>query len=704
MNISAQEGHAQCESSPGESCCSDLNDDGVVNQADLALLLPLLGCSGCACPGDFNFDGATNQVDLTMLLTDWSNNCQGPRPVPMMDWGNGGLPLGRNGTSFADFDADGYPDAVTWFKDGSQPHERRLYFNRLGSPPPHWSQGCMLGFSPYTLEEDGYGLSATDYNNDGYPDFANEPRTGDPIPSGDNVLFLVNAGCQPPHPPPCAPATANFVNAAACLGIQTELADEDIETNCWGDIDGDGDVDLFMPAYLLAGQHGNFLYVNTGVQDPACSSVVSACQPGFPRIWGVVELATQANLGTFPGCTPVEPLAGRRPEGEQFVDYDFDGDLDLYYQEVVHQNRTTMPNSPHFATLLKWQSGIVPLGVCPTSDPEEGLLLADLDMDGDLDMLRLIGISAMWLNRNRGDGTFESEIDLPDAQGHGVSAADWDNDGDLDITGSGRWFRNSTVERTASGTPCPHPLGCLFKLARCPDLDLCEVQYGMNSWADVDLDGDLDCARSRYLDTTGVVFYRNLTYNSTCDETRKRYVKVRPVRAITPGGPPLGRDFTENEQGAKTEVFVQNESLGLRRVAFTASSAGYLTQNEYILHFGLPADPFPNDPAEDPRLDVQTDFVEIDDQTPDCDAVWRVDWTVNPALRNINLATLYVNPADPNTFGRPVAVYRDGRVRYAGQLFFLARPEHLPQGCIPWVVVLRCRARLRRSPILSPEV
>jgi hypothetical protein len=45
----------------------------------------------------------------------------------------------------------------------------------------------------------------------------------------------------------------------------------------------------------------------------------------------------------------------------------------------------------------------------------------------------------------------------------------------------------------------------------------------------------------------------------------------------------------------------------------------------------------------------------------------RIDWTVNSQLADINLADLYVtDPNDPETRGRPITVYRDGRVRFKG--------------------------------------
>jgi hypothetical protein len=49
----------------------DVDGDGIVNTADLLLLLADWGCAGIYCPGDLNEDGQTNTADLLTLLADW---------------------------------------------------------------------------------------------------------------------------------------------------------------------------------------------------------------------------------------------------------------------------------------------------------------------------------------------------------------------------------------------------------------------------------------------------------------------------------------------------------------------------------------------------------------------------------------------------------------------------------------------------------
>lgn len=53
-------------------CPADLNHDGVVNGADMALLLGAWGpCSSSNCPADINQSGVVDGADLSLLLGAW---------------------------------------------------------------------------------------------------------------------------------------------------------------------------------------------------------------------------------------------------------------------------------------------------------------------------------------------------------------------------------------------------------------------------------------------------------------------------------------------------------------------------------------------------------------------------------------------------------------------------------------------------------
>jgi hypothetical protein len=56
------------------TCPTDINRDGVVNNADLSLLLLKFNQS-CNCREDINRDGVVNTQDLSLLLLDFNKTC-----------------------------------------------------------------------------------------------------------------------------------------------------------------------------------------------------------------------------------------------------------------------------------------------------------------------------------------------------------------------------------------------------------------------------------------------------------------------------------------------------------------------------------------------------------------------------------------------------------------------------------------------------
>jgi len=118
----------------------------------------------------------------------------------------------------------------------------------------------------------------------------------------------------------------------------------------------------------------------------------------------------------------------------------------------------------------------------------------------------------------------------------------------------------------------------------------------------------------------------------------------------------------ETAYGVNVEIVARNVDDSYRRSKFTTSAHGYNNQNEYTLHFVLPADPAPGDPDEDVRFDVVADFPTLPE-----DGLHRVDRHVNPALGDVDLADLP---------GREIHVFRSGLVRIDGV-------DHPPTGQSP---------------------
>lgn len=513
----------------------------------------------------------TQAQDLNVTL--WRNH----------NWPNG-LDIDRSGgISFSDLDADGWVDFF-----GANSGE--LWHNKGGVDWELWANVIPL--------TGRYGCAIGDYNMDGFPDIATETRGHLPEP----IKLLKNLGNLP-----------NFTDVMR-PGVVDEVPWGNCETNLWADVDFDSDPDLFVPVYPswipMIGSPGNFFLQNMGPTGPA----------GEHRF---LELSRQVGLDNPPGTS--------RPEGAEFHDVDGDGDLDLYSNGTLYQNRSSL-GAPLFMPL-----GTPATGIPSRSTTDEGVFFFDYDLDGDLDLL--ISWCADLMIRvleNHGDGTFfltkTKTIEMNGGKFClGVSHADWDNDGDIDISTQGVFRRNMFVETgqrkfivATHNIPSNHLSNVLF------------------SWADWDRDGDLDLGIGAFGSPRGYL-YNNNTYDAFTPPDQRRYVRVRVVMDS-----PIAPFGLENEYGATVELVVEGDGTGHRRRQLVTSAGGYINQNEYSLHFALPADPVPSDPAQDLYFSLGVDL-----PSNPATGLRRIDRHVNPALARIPLADLE---------DREITVYRSGLV------------------------------------------
>jgi hypothetical protein len=295
----------------------------------------------------------------------------------------------------------------------------------------------------------GPGAAAADYDGDGFIDLF--------VARYDlaNQLFR-NQG------------DGTFEDVAATAGVAVEGVHNGA---AWGDVDGDGDVDLYVTAHFGP----TLLHINQG--DGTFTEEAAARGAQLMDVAGVCA-------GMF---------------SASFSDFDHDGDLDLHTAEseengteltrlLVNNGAGTFIDATESSGIFSNQSAFTPVVIDVNGDHWEDLLAV-----GDF------GSSRLYLNQQ--DGTFEDVTEAwhvgTDDSGMGSSAADVNGDGLID------WFITAIAG--------PHDIGCT-QLWGCSgnrlfintggDFEDRTDEYGVRlggwgwgaAFVDYDLDSDLDIA------------------------------------------------------------------------------------------------------------------------------------------------------------------------------------------------------------------
>ena len=255
------------------------------------------------------------------------------------------------------------------------------------------------GMANYIVAQAG-GAAARDFDNDGWPDVFVSRQWDAPI------LYRNNRD-----------GTFSDVTSSA---ITTALATTGSNGVAWGDVDNDGDADLYVTSLNFQNQ----LFINDGT--------------GHFADQGELRGAALSDL----------PVSGT---SASFGDYDSDGYLDMYVTEwrvlgnplpphtrLLHNRGVSQPGFFDDVTSaagvamgpLSGQSEYGSLGFTPR--------FADLDRDGHTDLLVASDSKSTRLFWNNGDGTFTNGtpavVDNLGFSDMGLAIGDVDGDGLLD------WF------------------------------------------------------------------------------------------------------------------------------------------------------------------------------------------------------------------------------------------------------------------------
>ena len=430
-------------------------------------------------------------------------------------------------------------------------------------------------------DDGGHGVAFADVDNDGDLDIFVTNTVGDGF-LRPNYLYI-NQG------------NGKFKNEAAKRGVEGE--DLGSHGVVFADLDNDGDLDLLVGNAGAGSPAQNRVYINDGAG-------YFADRTRNARLFGKQYFTRGIAPGDFDGDGKVDFVI-TNPVGPDNYRPDDPVAINRFFQNRGKNRFTLIP------------SGLLYSGLA------QGITVADIDNDGDLDLIETIqgrsypaGISnSLWLNN--GSGQFsEAGQDLGDNfhkdgnNYNGAAVGDTDNDGDLDIVVLGdrlRFFRNDgngdfTVITESSGLEGQGFTACFGDIDLDGRLDVIVTNDAQGSQVfqntggnrfrrigdsgiyppvindprgmalgDYDGDGDLDLV---------VIHKRNHIQLFRNNTNKPKFVKLR----LTAPSGELGAI------GAKVWVYKSGnvgEPDSLLAYREVGSSTGYVSQNAPEVHVGL---------------------------------------------------------------------------------------------------------------------
>ena len=234
----------------------------------------------------------------------------------------------------------------------------------------------------------------------------------------------------------------------------------------------------------------------------------------------VLFYASSRSLNAQVTFLNVQPEIGEEfqfyPNFATWGDIDNDGDLDVYMAVGAKVGNDLMINDLNVSGKFLRADTLMAHFV-RTSGPR-GVVMADLENDGDLDILAIGDRQQIWLLVNQladtdslwfKDESEETGIAHFEEAYYDASMADYDNDGKLDIFLAGlaadAWTPSLLLRSTA---PEGGPLSYEDQAESAGIFSLLGMNIATGSWADYDNDGDLDLLTAT-TSTWPLFLYRN---------------------------------------------------------------------------------------------------------------------------------------------------------------------------------------------------
>ena len=453
------------------------------------------------------------------------------------------------GIGVLDFDGDGFPDV--FLPGGGEFTEDRI----LGK------SGCLMRnvqgakFAAVALQAgDGFpskhyshGAAVGDLNADGFPDFV--------VTGYEGIAIWINHG------------DGTFSEVSQELGIVDPLWSTSAG---WGDINGDGLIDLYLVHYLdwTRGNDLQCFSEATGERD--------ICPPrAYDPQTDSLFLAAESGK-FFPAGNGMELREGGKGLGVLIADLNLDGHSDIYVANDSTENFLYLNERPSSLKECGMIHGVA-VDILGKPNGSMGIALLDFDANGLPDIWVTNFVNELFaLYRNEGAGTF---LEIGNSQGmkllgrnnvgFGTLAEDFNLDGvdELFVSNGHTYLVEDGVSPRRQLPMLLERRGGIFRLATFD-----AENYMGKSWLgrglaglDFDQDGDTDLVVSHLEDTSRLL--RNET------ESGGNWVRVKLV----------GRRSNRDAVGATAVLTIVNRQVLKQRVG----GGSYLSSSQAELCWGV---------------------------------------------------------------------------------------------------------------------